>query len=161
MASAAPTITVTEITVPDMVAYVGQSDVETMNVSGINLTENIALAISGANADQFSLSANSVSQTAGTAANTVILINYNPTSTGTHTATLTISSAGATSVTRTLNGSASWAPLDAPVANEATAVAHTTFTASWNAVAGATEYELSVSEMTAIVTGKQIGRAHV
>lgn len=148
VASAAPTITVTEISVPDMVAYVGQSDVETMNVSGINLTENIALAISGTNADQFSLSTNSVAQTAGTAANTVVLINYNPTSTGAHTATLTISSAGATTVTRTLNGSASWAPLDAPVANEATGVSHTTFTANWNAVAGATEYELSVVELT-------------
>lgn len=144
VASAAPTITVTEISVPDMAAYVGESDTETMNVSGINLTESIALAISGANADQFSLSTNSVAQTAGTATNTVVSVYYNPTATGSHTATLTISSAGATSVTRTLTGSASWVPLAVPVATDATGITSAGFIANWNTVAGATEYQLDV-----------------
>jgi len=145
VAAAAPTITVTEISVPDMAAYVGESDTETMNVSGINLTEGIALAISGANANQFALSTNSVSQTGGAAANTVVSIYYNPTTTGTHTATLTISSAGATTVTRTLTGSASWAPLAVPVATDATGITNTSFIANWNTVAGATEYQLDVT----------------
>lgn len=148
VASATPTITVTEISDPDMVAYVGESDTETMNVSGVNLTENIALAISGANADQFSLSTNSVAQTGGTAANTVVFIYYTPTVTGSHTATLTISSAGATSVTRTLTGSASWTPLAAPVATDATGITNTGFIANWNVVAGATEYQLDITTLT-------------
>lgn len=148
VASAAPTITVTEISVPDMAAYVGESDTETMNVSGINLTESIALAISGANADQFSLSTNSVAQTAGTATNTVVLIYYTPTATGSHTATLTISSAGATSVTRTLTGSASWVPLAVPIATDATGITNTGFSANWNVVAGAAEYQLDVTTLT-------------
>lgn len=145
VASAVPTITVTEISVPDMAAYVGESDTETMNVSGINLTENIALALSGTNADQFSLSTNSVAQSGGAAANTVVSIYYNPTTTGAHTATLTISSTGATAVTRTLTGSASWAPLAVPVATDATGITNTSFIANWNTVAGATEYQLDVT----------------
>lgn len=145
VAAAAPTITVTEISVPDMAAYVGESDTETMNVSGINLTEGVALAISGANANQFALSTNSVSQTGGVAANTVVSIYYNPTNAGTHTATLTISSAGATTVTRTLTGTSTWAPLATPVATDATGINNTGFIANWNVVAGATEYQLDVT----------------
>lgn len=148
VASAAPTITVTEISVPDMAAYVGESDTETMNVSGINLTEGIALAISGANANQFTLSTNSVSQTGGVAANAVVSIYYNPTTAGTHTATLTISSAGATTVTRMLTGTSTWALLATPVATDATGINNTGFIANWNVVAGATEYQLDVTTLT-------------
>lgn len=142
--SAAPTITVTEVTVPDMVAYAGETDTETMNVSGINLTENIRLEISGVNADQFALSTNTVAQVGGTAVNTVITVIYQPTTAGTHTAVLSVLSDGATTVTRTLNGSATWKALSKPVLTGATSVSANALTLNWDAVSGATEYEVNV-----------------
>lgn len=146
--TAAPTITVTEVTVPDMVAYAGETDAETINISGINLSGNIGLSITGTNANLFTLSTNSVAQTSGTAANTVVTVYYSPTSTGTHTATLNVTSAGATSITRTLNGSATWAPLAKPVLTGATNVSANALTLNWNAVNGATEYEVNVNSLT-------------
>lgn len=142
--SAAPTITVTEVTVPDMVAYAGETDTETMNISGINLTENIRLEISGVNADQFALSTNTVAQVGGTAANTVVSVIYQPTTAGTHTAVLSVLSDGATTVTRTLNGSATWKALSKPVLTGATSVSANALTLNWDAVSGATEYEVNV-----------------
>ena len=146
--SAAPTITVTEVTVPDMVAYAGETDTETMNVSGINLTENIRLEISGVNADQFALSTNTVAQVGGTAANTVVSVIYQPTTAGTHTAVLSVLSDGATTVTRTLNGSATWKALSKPVLTGATSVSANALTLNWDAVSGATEYEVNVFTKT-------------
>lgn len=146
--SAAPTITVTEVTVPDMVAYAGETDTETMNVSGINLTENIRLEISGVNADQFALSTNTVAQVAGTAANTVVSVIYQPTTAGTHTAVLSVLSDGATTVTRTLNGSATWKALTKPMLTGATSVSANALTLNWDAVSGATEYEVNVFTKT-------------
>ncbi len=146
--SAAPTITVTEVTVADMVAYAGETDTETMNVSGINLTENIRLEISGVNADQFALSTNTVAQVGGTAANTVVTVIYQPTSAGAHTAVLSVLSAGATTVTRTLNGSATWKALSKPVLTGATSVSANALTLNWDAVSGATEYEVNVFTKT-------------
>ena len=146
--SAAPTITVTEVTVADMVAYAGETDTETMNVSGINLTENIRLEISGVNADQFALSTNTVAQVGGTAANTVVSVIYQPTTAGTHTAVLSVLSDGATTVTRALNGSATWKPLAKPVLTGATSVSASALTLNWDAVSGATEYEVNVFTKT-------------
>jgi hypothetical protein len=146
--SAAPTITVTEVTVPDMVAYAGETDTETMNVSGINLTENIRLEISGVNADQFALSTNTVAQVGGTAANTVVSVIYQPTTAGTHTAVLSVLSDGATTVTRALNGSATWKPLAKPVLTGATSVSASALNLNWDAVSGATEYEVNVFTKT-------------
>ncbi len=144
----APTITVTEVEVPALMAYAGETDSEIIQVSGVNLTENIALAISGTNANLFSVSAASVSQTGGTANLTAVTVNYNPTAPGSHTAILTLSSAGAPSIIRNLNGSSTWKPLLTPVAIDATNISTTGFTANWNAVQGATEYELSVYTIT-------------
>lgn len=142
--SAAPTITVTEVTVPDMVAYAGETDTETLNVSGINLTENIRLEISGDNADQFALSTNTIAQVGGTAANTVVTVIYQPTTAGAHTAVLSVLSAGATTVTRPLNGSATWKALTKPMLTGATSVSANALTLNWDAVNGATEYEVNV-----------------
>jgi len=146
---AAPTITITEITVPTFVATIGDTEQQTINASGVNLTSDVSLALSGANADQFSLSQASVAQSGGTAPNTTITINYTPTTVGTHTATLTFSSPGAIDVTQTLNGTASLFTLAAPVATDATGISINGFTANWNAVAGATEYQLDVTYDTA------------
>lgn len=142
--SAAPTITVTEVTVPDMVAYAGETDTETINISGINLTENIRLEISGDNADQFALSTNTVAQVGGTAANTVVTVIYQPTTAGAHTAVLSVLSAGATTVTRPLDGSATWKALTKPMLTGATSVSANALTLNWDAVNGATEYEVNV-----------------
>lgn len=149
LTAATPTITVTEVEVPAMMAYAGETDTEIIHVSGVNLTDNISLAIEGTNANLFSLSVNSVSQTAGTVANTSITISYNPLSPGTHTATLKLSS-GALNITRALNGSSTWRPLLTPVATDASNISNTGFTANWGAVQGATEYELNVSQITNI-----------
>ena len=103
----APTFTMTEILVPDFSAYSGSSSSQLVNVSGVNLTGNVILSLSGTNANQFSLSSTSAAQTGGIVPNTVFTVNYVPTSIGTHVATLTFSSAGAISVTRSLSGTAS------------------------------------------------------
>jgi hypothetical protein len=141
VAPTTPTITVTENTIADFAANVGSTSQKTANVSGINLTAGITLALSGTSAGLFSLSQSSVAQSGGTAANTVVTITYTPTSSGSHTATLTLSSGGATDVTRTLTATAG---LDTPVATSASGANNSTFTANWDAVPGATEYQLDV-----------------
>lgn len=143
-----PTITVTEVTVPAMAAYVGATNTQVVNVSGINLTSNISLAISGTDAALFTLSSYSVAQSSGTAANTAITITYSPLATGSHTATLTLSSTGASDVTRSLSGTATWTPLATPVATTASAIFNSGFTANWEAVPGATGYSLNVYTKT-------------
>lgn len=139
-----PTITVTESFVPAMSAEVGDTDTETITVSGVNLEGNITLALSGDNANYFDLSTYSIAPTSGTVSNVSVTITYDPEAAGSHTATLTLSSANATNVVKTLSGTATWPPLDAPVAIPAGAITQTGFTANWDAVAGATEYELTV-----------------
>jgi len=139
-----PTITVTEETVPAMSAYVDASDSKTITVNGLNLTTDITLALSGADPTQFRLSTSTLTQTDGSVTDASVTIYYEPTTFGSHAATLTLSSTGADDVTKTLSGAATWAPLAAPVATAADPVSQTAFTANWNAVTGATEYELSV-----------------
>jgi hypothetical protein len=135
--SAVPTFTMTEITAPDLSTNIGSSDNLTINVSGMNLSGNVTMAISGPNTDQFTLSQLAVTQTGGTISNTAIRLTYSPTTTGTHSATLTFSSAGGTDVTRPLNGTSG---LDNPVATAATDISGSGFKANWNEVPGATEY---------------------
>lgn len=140
-----PTITITEITVLSFTASLGNSDNQSLNVSGVNLTGDVTLALSGTNADQFTLSQTTVTQSGGIAPNTVLSTTYTPTTTGTHIATLTLSSVGATSVTQSLTGTCG---LEIPVATAATNVSNSGFTANWNALSGATEYQLSVYSKT-------------
>ncbi len=75
---------------------------QSITVTGSDLEGDITLALSGTNADQFSISASSIAQTA---ASDTITVTYAPTSTGSHTATLKVSSTNAASKTVTLNGS--------------------------------------------------------
>lgn len=90
-----PTITITEVIVPDMAAVVGNFSTEKITVSGVNLTAVIGLAISGTNSSLFKVSQATVEQTDGTAPSTEITITYSPIAAGSHTATLTLTSAGA------------------------------------------------------------------
>jgi len=99
-----PTISVTEVSVPGMMAVVGASGTETIHVSGLNLTADISLAVSGKNANRFAVSAASLTQTGGVVENTVVTITYTPSAEVADTATLTLSSAGANSVVFELTG---------------------------------------------------------
>ena len=148
IASTDPTITILEISVPEMITIVGSTSTESINVGGVNLTTNISLALTGANANQFSLSTTSIAQSGGTAPNTAVTITYAPTTQAAHTATLTISSGTATAATFTLNGQATYAPLATPTAIAATGISANGFTANWEAVPGATSYELDVYTKT-------------
>lgn len=140
-----PVVTVTEVTLPAFSATAGSSQDQSITVNGTNLTDNITLALSGTDADVFSLSESSITPTAGSVTDKVITITYAPTAPGSHSATLTLSSPGATDVTRSLSGTAG---LAAPVAIAASNAGKTSFTANWEPVTGAEEYEISVYTKT-------------
>ena len=105
VASILPTITVTEVNVPAMVALVGNTKTETVNVSGVNLAENLTVSIIDDVDNQFDEpSVTSITKLGDNTATGTITVTYRPTAAGTHTATLKIESLGATSVTRALSG---------------------------------------------------------
>ncbi len=68
-------------------------------VSAANLTGDITATLGGTNASSFALSPTTLSSTGGT-----ITVSYKETAIGSHTATLTLSAAGATNQTVTLQG---------------------------------------------------------
>jgi len=80
-----------------------QSSSKTVFVQGSNLTGNLNISLSGANAAYFTLSMNTITPAeAQTGSN--VNITYNPSEVGTHTATLAISGGGITTVTVNLTG---------------------------------------------------------
>lgn len=99
---AGPTIIVSESAL-SMSAVAGQSVVQQLVVGASQLTDGITAAISGTNASKFSVSPATLPTSGGT-----LTITYNPAAgdSGAQTATLTLSSTGATSKTVTLNGTA-------------------------------------------------------
>jgi len=99
-----PTITLTDVTNLILNTVQGIPVSQTLNVSGVNLNVDLGIAITGNDASLFSLSQNTVVQTSGTVPNTNITITYSPVSAGSNIVTLTMSSAGAMPVTRTLTG---------------------------------------------------------
>ena len=124
-----PRITVNPTTLA-MNTTVGTPVTATFQVTGANLTSNVALSISGSNA--FALSTTSIS--ASQAQNGVnVTVTYNPSVVGTHEATVTLTSTDAENVTVKLNGSAEAAPLETypPVMLEASDINTTSFTATW------------------------------
>jgi len=142
----------TEITVPDMNAEVGKANSQTIHVKGSNLTGNLILTISGADASQFSVSPASITPVNGEVASTTVTITYKPTAAGYHNAIVVSSSEGAYPVSLNFNGTATWPPLYAPLATAATNVTPTGFTANWNAVANASQYSLNVYTTTGTFT---------
>jgi len=111
-----PTLTLTDVTNPTLSTVQGIPVSQFLNVSGMNLSNNLGLAISGADAGLFTLSQYSVVQSGGSAPNTILTIVYTPVTSGTNTALLTITSPVAMPVTRTLYGNASIATgLSAPL----------------------------------------------
>jgi hypothetical protein len=102
-----PSITVAEPSVAAMATTVGSTDSKTITVSGKGLSSTITLALSGTNADQFSVSATSLPLAADSVVSTVVTITYTPTAASlNHVATLTISSAGATDKVLAVSASA-------------------------------------------------------
>ena len=80
---------------------VGTPTTKSITFTGSKLTGNINIALSGTDADQFKLSTSSLSSTGGS-----VTITYDPTVGGSHKATLTASSTGASNVTVSLTGTA-------------------------------------------------------
>lgn len=140
MGATAPTITASPASVPNLTAAIGASDTEVIEITGSSLTGNISTAITGTNADQFSVTPVTLPSTGGN-----LTVTYTPTTLGNHTATLTLLSAGAEDVVLELTGLAT---LAAPVATAATDVSTTSFVANWNAVPGAESYVLDVYQST-------------
>lgn len=99
-----PTITLTDVTDPTLSTVLGSPVSQTLNVSGVNLSVDLGLSITGTDAGLFSLSQYTVTQTGGNIPNTLVTITYTPTLVGTNTATLMMTSTGAMPVIRTLNG---------------------------------------------------------
>ncbi|MEA4935549.1 MAG: chitobiase/beta-hexosaminidase C-terminal domain-containing protein [Paludibacter sp.] len=139
-----PTILVAESSIPTMSAFVNNTDVENITINASNLIGNITLEVTGTNASLFKLSTSSISPTSGSVTNQSVSITYTPDAPGSHSATLVLSSEGATNVERSLSGTANWAPLAAPEAKTASGSNTGGFTANWTEVNGATEYQLNV-----------------
>jgi len=139
----APTITVTEVTIPTMVTMAGSSIDKEINVGGTNLTARIDISIFGTDAEVFSKQPDYIPETDGTAASIPVTVKYSPIAPGTHTATLRFTS-GTTILDLPLIGTSTWKPLDTPVASDTSASNSSGFTANWVAVTDATEYQLAV-----------------
>ena len=77
---------------------------KSINISGANLTSSATITISGKDANMFSATPSVIEATDGTISSTEVLVSYNPSTTGTHTAVLTISSSDATPVAVDLKG---------------------------------------------------------
>lgn len=73
----------------------------TFKLSGSKLTADATLSVDG---EYFTVTPTTIAQTNGTIAETDVTVSYNPTSVGSHTATLTISSTGAEAKNITLTG---------------------------------------------------------
>jgi len=95
----------TSTTIVSLSTIVGTEASKSITLQGYDLTNDIILSISGEDSNQFSLSSNSLSSSGGS-----VTIYYNPTSNGTHSATLTASSIDADDVEITISGTAKDAP---------------------------------------------------
>lgn len=93
-------------TISEMSVRVNETAGRNITISGENLTENITLAISGDDADQFSVSPATIELTDGKAQETKVTVSYAPQAEGTHTATLTVSSGEVAPLVFALNGTA-------------------------------------------------------
>ena len=100
-ASSDPTISADPLTI-DFDAMPGGSDSKTVTVRGRNLTGNIN--VSGPSGGIFSVSPSSFTPSNGIVDNEQLTITYTPSEVGTHSAIVTLSSAGADPVYINLNG---------------------------------------------------------
>lgn len=99
-----PTLSSTITSLDLVTSEVGSSDSKSFNITGANLTSSATITISGKDAIMFSATPSVIEATDGTISSTEVLVSYNPSTTGTHTAVLTISSSDATAVAVDLKG---------------------------------------------------------
>lgn len=99
-----PTLSSTVTSFDLVTSEVGSSDSKSFNITGANLTSSATITISGKDANMFSATPSVIEATDGTISSTEVLVSYNPSTTGTHTAVLTISSSDATPVAVDLKG---------------------------------------------------------
>ena len=136
---AAPVIE--SLTVEPYTTVAGTPASQTLTVTASNLYGDITVDISGDNAVLFTL---------GEGEETIVKdadpkqidITYAPVEPGIHTAVLTLTSEYAETVTVVLSGTAS---LSGPAGLTATKITPVGFTANWDAVVGASSYELTVT----------------
>lgn len=99
-----PTLSSTVTSLDLVTSEVGTSYSKSINISGANLTSSATITISGKDANMFSATPSVIEATDGTISSTEVLVSYNPSTTGTHSAVLTISSSDATPVAVDLKG---------------------------------------------------------
>lgn len=104
--SVAPTLSVskTEISFSDVEKLTSENSAFTFSAKG--LSDAATFVLSGTNADMFSVSPSSITPTDGTISDTEVTVTYTPTEAGSHEATLTVSSTGATDQVIALSGTA-------------------------------------------------------
>ena len=99
-----PTLSSTVTSLDLVTSEVGSSDSKSFNITGANLTSSATITISGKDANMFSATPSVIEATDGTISSKEVLVSYNPSTTGTHSAILTISSSDATPVAVDLKG---------------------------------------------------------
>lgn len=102
-----PAIGVNDTQVDLSAPAVNESVTQNVTVSGANLTSDIALAVSGTNADMFTVTPVALAKDANGAVAARVTVTYLPTATPSktgHVATLTLSATGADSVVLNLKG---------------------------------------------------------
>ena len=99
-----PTLSTSVSSLDFVASEVGNSYNKSINISGANLTSSATITISGKYANMFSATPSVIEATDGTISSTEVLVSYNPSTTGTHSAVLTISSSDATPVAVDLKG---------------------------------------------------------
>ena len=99
-----PTLSTSVSSLDFVASEVGNSYNKSINISGANLTSSATITISGKDASMFSATPSVIEATFGTISSKEVLVSYNPSTTGTHSAVLTISSSDATPVAVDLKG---------------------------------------------------------
>lgn len=99
-----PTLSTSVSSLDFVASEVGNFYNKSINISGANLTSSATITISGKDANMFSATPSVIEATDGTISSTEVLVSYNPSTTGTHSAVLTISSSDATPVAVDLKG---------------------------------------------------------
>lgn len=99
-----PTLSTSVSSLDFVASEVGNSYNKSINISGANFTSSATITISGKDANMFSATPSVIEATDGTISSKEVLVSYNPSTTGTHSAVLTISSSDATPVAVDLKG---------------------------------------------------------
>ena len=99
-----PTLSTSVSSLDFVASEVGNSYNKSIDISGANLTSSATITISGKYANMFSATPSVIEATNGTISSKEVLVSYNPSTTGTHSAVLTISSSDATPVAVDLKG---------------------------------------------------------